>query len=50
MPDYWPFFELYELLTEGLAALNVNLTTALELTLNLEPYGFTNIHHEIFKS
>jgi hypothetical protein len=23
--------------------------TALEHTLNLDPYGFTNIHHEVFK-
>ncbi|KAH9203333.1 hypothetical protein DL95DRAFT_504610 [Leptodontidium sp. 2 PMI_412] len=29
-----------------LEALNVNLTTALEHTLNLKPYGFTNIHHQ----
>jgi hypothetical protein len=49
MPDSWPFLKFYEPLTEGLGALNVNLTTALEHTLNLEPYGFTNIHHKVFK-
>ncbi|KAH6714395.1 hypothetical protein BKA61DRAFT_605180, partial [Leptodontidium sp. MPI-SDFR-AT-0119] len=49
MPDSWPFLKFYEPLTEGLGALNVNLTTALEHTLNLKPYGFTNIHYQVFK-
>ncbi|KAH6708767.1 hypothetical protein BKA61DRAFT_645825 [Leptodontidium sp. MPI-SDFR-AT-0119] len=49
MPDSWPFLKFYEPLIEGLVALNVNLTIALEHTLNLERYGFTNIHHEVFK-
>jgi hypothetical protein len=49
MPNSWPFLKFYEPLTKGLAALNVNLTTALEHTLNLKPYGFTGIYHKVFK-
>jgi len=30
VPDSWPFLKFYEPLTEGLAALNVNLATVLE--------------------
>jgi hypothetical protein len=40
MPDSHPVLKSYETLTEGLAALNVNPTTALEHNLNLELYGF----------
>jgi hypothetical protein len=49
MPDSWPFLKFYEPLIEGLAALNINLTIALKYTLNLKPYSFTNIYHELFK-